>query len=215
MHSIITSYLLQTNKCALPHLGVFNAEYKRAKTDIVNNQLIAPSEIIVFKEDDLPSSVGLIHFISVKKNISEGEAESQLDNFCKEWREKIEAGETLSFDAFGSLKKNEEGDIAFIKATNHAYFRSISAPRVLHENAQHNVLVGDNETTSTVMNKYYNKEVEVAKSAWPIWALIFTAIGLSILFYHFYDHRLSTSAVGNQSHFVTKSAPQTHFESSK
>ena len=212
MHSIITSYLLQTNKCALPRLGVFNAEYKRAKTDIVNNQLIAPTEIVVFKEEDIPSSVSLIHFIAAKKNISEVEAESQLDIFCKKWKEKIEAGETLCFDAFGSLKKNEDGHITFVKATSHTYFRSISAPRVLHENAHHNVLVGDNETTSTVMNKYYSKEVEVTKSTWPIWALIFAAISLSILFYHFYDQKLST---GNQSHFVIKSAPQTHFRPSK
>lgn len=215
MHSIITSYLLQTNKCALSHFGVFNAEYKRAKTDIVNNQLVAPSEIIVFKEEDLPSSAELIHFISVKKNISEGEAESQLDIFCKEWREKIETRETLCFDAFGSLKKNEEGNIVFIKATNHAYFRSISSRRVLHENAQHNVLVGDNETTSTIMNRYYSKEVEVTKLSWPKWMLIFTAIALSVLFYHFYNHKFSTSSTGNQSHFVINAAPQTHFELSK
>jgi hypothetical protein len=48
MLSTITSYLIQTGKCALPYIGFFNTDYKPASTDIVNKQILPPVEEIIF-----------------------------------------------------------------------------------------------------------------------------------------------------------------------
>src|SRR5687767_10416546 len=115
MHSIITSYLVQTGKCALPYLGFFNTEYKPAEIDIVYKQILPPTEEIVFNEETILLSPGLVNYIAAKKNITESEAESQLEKFCKYWKEKIEEGEKLCFDSFGCLQKNELGNIYFTR----------------------------------------------------------------------------------------------------
>ncbi len=70
MHSIITSYLLQTGKCALPYLGFFNTEYKPAETDIVYKQIFPPLEEIVFSEETILLSPGLVNYIAAKKKYS-------------------------------------------------------------------------------------------------------------------------------------------------
>lgn len=211
MQSLITSYLLQAGKCALPNIGFFKIKYKPAESDIVNQQMLPPVEEIVFYEQAIFSSPGLINYIAVKKNISANEAESLANNFCKEWREKIESGETLCFDGFGRLQKNDAGIISFIKENEMMYFKPLFAERVLHKNDAHVVLVGDTETTSTVMSEYYREDVAIVKKGWAIGAAIITAIALVTLLYSFYNHKISVSGIGNRSHFSIKSAEATHF----
>ena len=212
MQTIITSYLLQAGKCALPNIGLFKIKYKPAQTDIVNKQMLPPVEEIIFNEQALFSSPGLINYIALKKEISASEAETLLNNFCKEWKEKIEDGEVLHFESFGCLQKNDAGIISFKKEVGAEYFVPVSAERVVHENAEHTVLVGDTETTSTAMNEFYRENVPVIKRRWVVGAVVLTAIALAILFYGFYNHKLSTSGIGNRSHFTTKPADATHFK---
>jgi len=211
MLSIITSYLLQTDKCALPHIGFFNTEYEPASTDIANKQIVPPSEQIVFNEESILLTPGLIKYIAYKKNIAENDAAIQLDNFCKEWKEKLNKGKKLQFNSFGSLQKKEAGNIIFSKEDNF-YYAAVQAERVLHQNAEHDILVGDNATTSGVMNKFYKEEPIVKKRKWYIPAVILFISGLIILFFSFYHHPFNTSSVGNRKHFNVKAAEQTHFE---
>ena len=121
MLSIITSYLLQAGKCALPNIGFFEIKYISAQTDIVNKQILPPVEEIAFNEQAIFLSAGLINYLAVKKNISESEAESLLNNFCREWKEKLEAGEALFFESFGCLQKNEAGIISFRQENSPEY----------------------------------------------------------------------------------------------
>ena len=89
MHSIITSYLMQAGKCALPNIGFFKIKYKPAEPDHVNKQILPPVEEIVFNEQAIFLSGGLVNYLAAKKDISASEAERLLNNFCKEWREKF------------------------------------------------------------------------------------------------------------------------------
>jgi len=212
MHSLITSYLLQAGKCALPNIGFFKIEYKPAEIDIVNKQMLSPVEEIVFTEQAAFSSPGLINYIALKKNIALAEAENLLNNFCKEWEEKIKAGEAFCFESFGCLQKNDAGIISFKKDKEPVYYKPVHAERVLHENAEHSVLVGDRETTSTAMNEYYKENILVAKKGWIIRAAILTAVALIILFYGFYNNKMGVSSTGNRNHFNIKSAGETHFK---
>ena len=215
MLSILTSYLLQTGKCALPHIGFFNTIIKPAVTDIVNKQILPPLEEIIFTEETILLTSDLVKDISFKKKITETDASLELNDFCKEWKEKIDNGERMCFEKFGYLKKNDLGNIIFFKEESYSYYKPVPAYRVVHLNAGHGVLVGDKQTTSAAMNKYYDETPVVTKKGWRIWALVLFAIGLFILIYSFYNNKLSTSTAGNRSHFTIKAAEQTHFELSE
>lgn len=210
MHSIITSYLLQTGKCALPDIGFFKIKYKPAESDIINKQMLPPLEEVVFSEQAIFLSPGLVNYLAVKKNIFVDEAENLLNNFCKEWKGRIEAGEALCLESIGCLQKNDAGILSFNREKFTAFFKPVPAERVLHENTEHAVLVGDRETTSTIMSDYYREEVPVVKRGWIVSAIILTSIALILLFYSFYNHRLSSSAIGNRNKLIIKSADETY-----
>ncbi|MEO6454173.1 MAG: hypothetical protein ABIN97_08885 [Ginsengibacter sp.] len=215
MLSIITSYLLQTGKCSLPYIGFFDTKYMPAVSDIVNRQILAPAEEIFFSEETNLLSTDLVKYVASKKSISESDAANQLNSFCKEWKGKIDAGETLYFETFGSLKRNEPGNIVLLKEDIYYYYKAVPADRVLHQDAEHSVLVGDIETTSAAMNKYYSEEVVIEKGTWGVGALVLFISVLIMFFYSFYNYKFSPLSVGNRNHFFVKTPVQTHFELSK
>jgi nucleoid DNA-binding protein len=212
MHSLITSYLLQAGKCALPGIGFFKIKHTPAEIDIVNKQMLPPVEEIIFNEEAIFLSQGLINYVAHKKSIPVSESENLLNNFCREWKEKIEAGEKFCFATLGCLEKNDAGVVSFEKEENPEYFKPVFAQRVLHQNAEHTVLVGDRETTSTVMNEYYKEELPVVKRRWFVGAIVLAVIASLTIFFSFYGHRISVSAIGNRNHLNIKSAGETHFK---
>ena len=210
MQSIITSYLLQTGKCALPEIGFFKFKHKPAEYDVVNKQLLPPSEEITYSEQAIFLSPGLVHYLAEKKGLPINEAEGLLYNFCREWRERLDTGEAFCFETIGCLQKNEHGIFSFEKDPIHNYFQPVPAERVLHEKVEHTVLVGDKETTSTVMSEYYKEETPAVKRGWVVGAIILAAIGLMVLIYSFYIHK--GSGIGNRNHIKIKPASETYFK---
>jgi nucleoid DNA-binding protein len=212
MHSLITSYLLQAGKCALPGIGFFKIKHKPAEIDIVNKQMLAPGEEIVFNDEAIFLSKGLVNYVANKKSIPVNEAENLLSNFCNEWKERIGTGEKFCFETLGCLGKNDAGTVSFEKEEVPQYFKPVPAHKVLHENAEHTVLVGDKETTSTLMSEYYKEEIQVTKRTWFVGAIILAVIASVVLFFSFYNHKISVSNIGNRGHFNIKSAEETHFK---
>ncbi len=210
MLSIITSYLIQTGKCALPYIGYFTTDYKPAVTDIVSKQIFPPVESIIFREEAIPLSAELINYIASKRNVSHEVAGGEFDEFCKQWNKKIDAGEKLCFETLGCLQKSDQGVLIFVREKFINYNGAVLAERVLHHDAGHSVLVGDNETTSAAMNKYYSSEPVIDRKTWRIWALALFFIALLLLIFSFYNHRFSPSSVGNRSKFTIDSAGETH-----
>ncbi len=211
MENIIASYLIQNKECTLPLIGTFTNVMSPAELDIVNKQIKPSAEEFFFEENTSYTDPHLIRYISYKKNVSLGEAESLLISFCQEWKYKIETGQKFCLKTIGCLEKNVSGSIDFIKENKSEYFIPAPAERVFRENAEHTVLVGDKETTSVVMNEYYKEPIVTKKEPWIIWRLILAAIAFAVLLYHFYNHTSSSSAIGNQNHFYISSPSETYY----
>jgi hypothetical protein len=216
MHSIITSYLLQSKECILPGIGVLQIIHTPASTDAANNRILPPVDEIIFKKEDHSASGGLVDYISKIKKVDKAEAETLLNNFCKEWKEKINAGERLTFEAIGSIYKRD-GEIILEKESNINFLKPIAVDSV-YRKVQESVSVEEKHISikeEPVMAEAYEyreeqQEVVVERSYWGLWALIFFAIAAVVLFYHFKDHTLSGSSVGNQNHLAVDSANATY-----
>src|SRR5215210_2367210 len=136
MHSLITSYLLQSKECILPGIGILKIIHTPASTDANSNRILPPFEGIIFKREDHPGSPGLVAYIAGKKHIAVGDAEVQLENFCKEWKEKINAGEKLHFETVGSIQNNADGVITFEKENSINFFQPLPVDNVYHKAEQ-------------------------------------------------------------------------------
>ncbi len=211
MQDLITSFLVQTHECSLPRIGRIRIVNVPAKMDTIHKKMSPPGEQIIFTQKDENNARGLPKYIANKKNITEAEAGEQLDAWCLATLAKLEHGEKITFKSVGSLGKKEPGSIYFEREQSVPFFESLAAERVIHENADHAVLVGDKETTSSAMNQYLKEEEEVKRSGWKIAAAVLLVIALAILFIHFFSGSSSSFSTGNETRHVPATPAPTHF----
>lgn len=209
MHSLITSYLLQSKECILPGIGVLQIIHTPASTDAVNRRILPPFEEVIFKKEDHSNSPGFVRYIAAKKNTGLAEADELLNIFCKECNEKINAGEKLTLETIGSIQKNADGIIIFERENNTNFLQPIPVDNVYQRTDQ--PVSVEREPVLEETNEYKEEQkFVIERSYWGLWALILFAIGAVFLFYNFKDHKLSGSSVGNQNHFVVDSAKATY-----
>ena len=207
MHLLITSYLLQNKECTLPGIGILQIIHTPASTDAATNRILPPFEGIIFKKDDHSKSPGLVKYIAAKKNIDEADAENLLNDFCKEWKEKINAGEKLNFETVGTIQNNAEGIIVFEKENAANFLQPISVVQAYDKKELPEPII---EQSVPEVFETGDEDVVVERSYWGLWALILLAIGSVIIFYHFKENGLSRSTIGNQNQYLIDSTGATY-----
>jgi len=176
MNQLIASYLFQNRTCPLPGLGTLSMHISGAEADFTNKQIIAPQPLIKFghKETD---AAALLSYVANKTHSDIYEATEALDHLCDNL--KNDAGAKLP--GIGNFFKAKDGKIGFKQEELPiAFLQPVFAERVIHPKSEHNILVGDKETTNTVMAEYFN-EAPAVKSRWWVWAIVLGAIALVLL----------------------------------
>ena len=192
----------------MPGIGVLQIIHTPSSTDAATNRILPPFEGIIFKKEDHSTSPGLVKYIADKKNIEQSNAENLLNDFCKEWKEKISAGEKLSFETVGSIQKNADGATTFEKENQFNFLQPIPVT-----NTYHRTEIPEPKVEQASVPEVFeeaDEDIVVERSYWGLWALILLAIGAVMIFYHFKDHRLSGSTIGNQHQYPVDSANATY-----
>lgn len=200
MQDLISSYLIQTQECNLPGLGSFSINTLPASLDVANKVMIPHTEEIIFSERSDSLNDQFVNYIAYKKNIEKEDAAIRLREYCSKAKEDLMNGKEIHFDSIGSLYANSAGAISFQPLPFNKMLQAVPAVRVIHKNAGHNVLVGDNEKSSIDLNQCLQEE-EVKAPRWKIAAIILLLIGLSVLAYHFY----MSSGIASHSDFPVAS----------
>lgn len=212
MQELITSFIIQSKECKLADIGKFKKIRKSAASDIANKQILPPTTELLFTGREEKISDDLVKYVADKKRITTSEALAEIKNWCADTKVKLKNGEIILFESLGVLKRESFANVFSPFENSIQFFEPAPAVRVIHKNSEHAMLVGDKETTSSVMNQFYQvEETEPKSNAWKITAIILLAIALVILFFHFYGHPFSLSELGNQHKVVPTSAPATYF----
>lgn len=212
MQDLITSFIIQSKECRLRDVGKFRVVNTSARVDVANKQIIPPALEIVFTSREEKISDGLVKYISEKKKIPVADALDELKRWCADAKNKLKKGEAILLEPLGVLKKGASGN-EFVRSSNATvtFFEPVIAERVIHENTEHAMLVGDRETTSAAMNHYYHDEESKRKSnTWKIIGIILLIIGFFLLFLHFYANPFSVKTIGNQQKVIPATAPKTY-----
>jgi hypothetical protein len=128
-------------------------------------------------------------YLARKKNIPDFEAIRWYNEFAANLRNTIRL--ELVFEAF---------------APPYELYPPVKAERVIRADAKHSILVGDKEKTNYEMTELLSDDTYVEKESWWIYALILAAIGLSILFFHFYSNNMKWTS-GNRQRVEVIQAP--------
>jgi len=189
MQELITSYLFQNKVCPLPGLGTLTVSTKPSVSDFVHKQILAPEQGIQFNAAE-SDTADLLNYICVKEGCTNNEASDFLNKFSAE----LKNGRKLA--GIGKFTVNASGNIVFEKENLPAYFTPpVYAERVIHPEADHNILVGDKETTSAVMTEYYAEE-SPKRSYWWVWAIVLAAVAVAVIVIYLNDKN-SSATFGN------------------
>ena len=195
MQHFIASYLFQNKTCPLPGLGTLSIHRSAAESDFTNKLFASSKTNIQFQQTE-SDATGLVNYIAASTGSNNYEVTEAMDHFCDDLKNKITKEPGATLDQIGNLVVDRNGKINFKQAElPSAFFQSVVAERVIHPQAEHQILVGDKETTNTVMTEFLTEKPEV-RDRWWIWAIVLGAIGLLILLIYFTEAN-GTSPFGN------------------
>ncbi len=211
MQDIITSYLIQKKECSLPYLGSFKIIRFAPELDVAGKQLSAPVDEIIYSGSSNDNSGELTQYLSTVEKINNADAEERINNWCLNQKMNLENNNEVRFEPLGLLRKDNSGNIIFQKLNRTAFHDVVVAERVVHKDAEHPVLVGDTETTSTVMNEFLNQET-AAENSWRMPALILAIIAVLLFVYFFRERSANATGISNNASIELKSPPPAYRE---
>lgn len=186
MHDLIASYLFQNKSCPLPGLGHLSIKTAEALPDFSNNIIAAPVSSIQFTTGDTDSA-SLLNWLSNKIGTDKQGATNLLDSFCEQLKKDAAENAGANLEAVGNFAADNDGNINFIPIEiPQAFAQPVTAERVIRLDAEHNILVGDKETTNIAMTEYLNEEAP-KKDRWWISAVVLGLVALSFILVYFAD----------------------------
>ncbi|HYF31446.1 MAG TPA: hypothetical protein VD993_10040 [Chitinophagaceae bacterium] len=198
MIGILNGYLIQHKSISIPGLGTIYLERLPAMNDFSNREIHPPSYRFRFdKYFDAPDK-DFFSFLATHKDIPEYEAIKQYNEFAYELRSRVRHNEKFHWPEVGTLSKELSGEIHFESAGPPSLLQPVPAHRVIRHDAQHALLVGDQEMTTQDMSALLGNGTYVEKESWWIYALILFAVALIILFFHFFRAGWGLETIGSQ-----------------
>jgi hypothetical protein len=184
MQKQIASYLFQNRTCPLPGLGTLSILNSGAEADFTNKQITAPKPFIHFTDMETDAS-GLLDYLSMKTESNKYEVTEALDHFCDKIKKEMTDRADVKLEGIGNFFVDGSGKINFKQEELPASFlQPVFAERVVHPDAEHQILVGDKETTNTIMTEFLAPKAET-KDRWWIWAIVLGVTGLLLLVIYF------------------------------
>jgi hypothetical protein len=195
MQRQIASYLFQNKTCPLPGLGTLSIISSGTESDFTNKTFSAPKTAVHFEQAETDSN-GLLNYLSATTGADKYEATEALSHFCDSLKQQMTDQSTVQLNSIGIFFVDTSGKINFKPAElPTAFVQPVFAERVIHPDAEHQILVGDKETTNTVMTEFLAPKSAI-KNRWWIWAIVLGVIGLLALLIYFTEFN-GTSPFGN------------------
>jgi len=206
---ILNNYLYQHKSISIPGLGTLYMDRMPARTDFVNRQILAPYYSFRFDQYFDAPDKDFFGYLANKKQVPDFEAMKWFNEFSLDLRTRIRNREEVNWHGLGSFVVGENGEIYFKSdVTNGPRVQPVTAERIIRNNADHHLLVGDVERTTSEMPELLTETV-IEKESWWTYALIITALALSILCYQLFRDKFQMSNFGSQRNVPSKSMEPT------
>lgn len=182
MLEILLEFFAVHKKLSVPGVGTLRVGYE-ASDDQFGTKTIRPAKAnIVFSPGEEESTIaGFEAFAKTQYHKSREE----LDRFYRRFAARLDQEHRLTIDGFGVLEK--EDDRIKFRQTYHGFdfFPVLQVEKVIRENAEHTMTVGENERTSAQMREVLSQQE--SKKYWWVYVLIVLLIGAAgYYFYKFY-----------------------------
>jgi hypothetical protein len=190
---LLTKYLLYYKRVSIPNIGSFIIEQQPAELNFVERLIQPPGYRVVFKNNEAVDE-DLVTFIGFNTDNDVSTARTKLELFGRELKNKLKEA-PFTWNGIGELEYTDS--VVFHPREIKNPLQPVAANKVIKENAQHAVLVGEQEMQSGSMENV--RTIAYDKKKRPVTAIIgFVLLLLSLLFlgYYFYTYRDTKSNTG-------------------
>ena len=200
MQQQIASYLFQNKTCPLPGFGTLSLHHSAAVSDFTNRSIAAPKPSIHFENAE-SDTAGLINYLAATTGADQHEATAALDHFCDNLKMELAGQAFVNLDSIGNFFVDGNGKIGFKpEELAPVFLQPVYAERVIHPDAEHQILVGDKEKTNTQMTELLAPKT-ATKDRWWIWAIVLGVISLTLIVIYFTASN-GNAAFGNAINYI-------------
>lgn len=201
MFAELYCFLIYHKQLNVPGIGTFLVDRKPAKLDFLNRCVNPPVYTISFQASSQSTTNKLFSWLADEWNISDRDAVIRFNEFAFDLKKKIDEGNIIEWKGVGTLEK-KDNQVNFLPEENSVGEKPVKAEKVIREHAEHTMLVGEWERTSTEMENWFHR-TEKKVFHWWIAALVIGIIVLAFLGWHFFERGLDVSSLGNQQKIVS------------
>lgn len=175
MFESLTKYLLQYKRVSLPSVGTIQLLQQPAQLDVAGKVILPPSFIPELRPADAVPEHQLA-FLSAQLNEEKETVNQLLEEFGLRLKEKLD-GEGFHWNGIGVFHRNDDAQTP-IAVTG---LEPVVSERIIRHDAEHRVLVGDQQLTSTQIAGLREETVTPNKSS-VLLIIAWIILALSILY---------------------------------
>ena len=201
MYRELYQYLVQHKELPLPGIGTFIIERRPAAFDFPNKLILQPAYSVRLRTDSYIPGPPFFGWLAANLGVSTREAIFRYNDFTFDLRKNISEGGSVDWKGIGHLSKALSGEVKFVAA--HVFDREspVKAERIIRENAEHMVRVGEDQRSSTEMTAYLNQQNEKKIIWWGI-SLAIAILALMFIGWYLSEHGIESHSVANTSKLV-------------
>ncbi|MFI5188488.1 MAG: hypothetical protein ACHQF0_17280 [Chitinophagales bacterium] len=207
MYEILYRYLIKYKRIDLPGIGVLALQTQPAEAEFANHSFLAPKYSFEFeRSEDVPPEK-LFTWLAVNLDITEQEAVIRFNDFLFDMNRQLKEGKQIHWQGVGVFQKEFSGEIHFTPENKEfSWHHEVIAEKVTRKNAEHTMLVGEKEKTSTQMKELLHPVGKEKNDRWWVWPLAIILAIIIFLFWHFSENTIANTA-GNSNKISPAEAP--------
>ncbi|MGZ3923674.1 MAG: hypothetical protein ACXVLT_01730 [Flavisolibacter sp.] len=192
MLTLVTKYLLRYKRVAIPNVGTFEIVARPPQLDVADKRLTSPVYLTRHNQDDHVPDHQFRYFATDGTN--EGELRDALYSFGERLRKQVQTS-PFHWKGLGTLRYASstmmfEPDEIVLDS-----LQPISAEKVIRQNVQHSMLVGDREMNTQQVNEVLTR-VEYKRPWFVILGWVLLIVSVVAIVIYLYVHNFETSSTG-------------------
>jgi hypothetical protein len=215
LFTILYQYLVRNKELSLPGLGRIHVVTAPARLDIANKLLLPPQQQFHFSVGTDTASKKLYSWLADHYRCSEWDAIRKLNDLVFAMRQAMQAGNRVTWKGVGTFQQPLGGQPEFTAEEKHFVFeQQVAAEKIIRYKQEHQMLVGDRETTSTLMTEFLTRPgAERTGSLLPRWwaiAIVLAFLAIMFIGWHFSEYGLRIESAGSIRKVESKEATPTY-----
>jgi len=208
MYECLYRFLIKHKKLVLPGIGTIALHVRSSISELADRHFSPPRHFFILEKGDEIPKGKLFSWLASHFSITDSEAVMHFNEFVFDLTRKLKEGKEIHWQKVGSFQKELTGDIQFTSAKEELlWLENVPGQKIIRENVEHRMLVGEVEKTSTQMNELLNSVTIERKYQWWVWPVAVVVAIFIFLGWYFSEHGITGDSTGNHSKISPVNAP--------